>query len=89
VTRGRIQRKAWCMGPYAGVDYSCNLTLCPLQSRLQRIYHGQPYARVDLNPMPESSLSPSLVLRIWPQLEKLGYIQNAFRAENGAFLFEN
>jgi hypothetical protein len=32
--------------------------LCPLQSRLQHIYHGQPYARVDLNPMPESTLSP-------------------------------
>jgi hypothetical protein len=54
--RGRIQRKTWCMGPYAGVDY--NLTLCPLQSRLQHIYIGQPYARVDLNPMPESTLSP-------------------------------
>ncbi len=25
------------MGPYAGVDY--NLTLCPLQSRLQHIYY--------------------------------------------------
>jgi hypothetical protein len=35
------------MGPYAGVDY--NLTLCRLQSRLQHIYHGQLYARVDLN----------------------------------------
>ncbi len=45
-----------CMGPYAGVDY--NLTLCPLQSRLQHIYHGQPYARVDLNPTPVSTLSP-------------------------------
>ncbi len=44
------------MGPYAKVDY--NLTLCPLQSRLQHIYHGQPYASVDLNPMPESTLSP-------------------------------
>ncbi len=44
------------MGPYVGVDY--NLTLCPLQSRLQYIYHGQPYARVDLDPMPESALSP-------------------------------
>jgi hypothetical protein len=32
------------LGPYAGVDY--NLTLC----RLQHIYHGQPYARVDLIP---------------------------------------
>ncbi len=54
------------MGPYAVVDY--NLTLCPLQSRLQHIYHGQPYARVDLlNPMPESTLSPSQGLWIWPQ----------------------
>jgi hypothetical protein len=34
------------MRPYAGVEYS--LTLCPLQSRLQHIYHGQPYAKVDL-----------------------------------------
>ncbi len=39
------------MWPYAGVDYV--LTLCPLLSPLQNIYHGQPYARVDLNPMPE------------------------------------
>jgi hypothetical protein len=45
------------MGSYAGVDYN-NLTLCPLQSRLQNIYHGQPYARVDLNPMPESTYLP-------------------------------
>jgi hypothetical protein len=30
------------------------ITLCPLQ----HIYLGQPYARVDLNPMPESTLSP-------------------------------
>ncbi len=35
-------------GPYTGVDY--NLTLCPLQSRLQHIFNGQPYARIDLNP---------------------------------------
>jgi hypothetical protein len=38
--RGRIQGKTWCMRPYARIDY--NLTLCPLQSRLQHIYHGQP-----------------------------------------------
>ncbi len=44
------------MGPYAGVDY--NLTLCPLQSRIQHMYHGQSYARVDRNPMPESNLAP-------------------------------
>jgi hypothetical protein len=47
------------MEPYAGADY--NLTLCRLQSRPRRITMGmgigQPYARVDLNPMPESTLS--------------------------------
>jgi hypothetical protein len=51
------------MGPYAGVDH--NLILCPLQSRLH--HHGQPYARVNLNPMSESTLSPSHGLWIWPQ----------------------
>jgi hypothetical protein len=53
------------MGPYAGVDY--NLTLYPLQCRLQHIYHGQPYSRADRNPMPESTLSPGQGLWIWPQ----------------------
>jgi hypothetical protein len=55
--------EAESMGPYAGVDY--NLTLCPLQSRHQHIYHGEPYAKVDLNPLPESTLSPSPGLLIW------------------------
>jgi hypothetical protein len=36
------------MGPYAVVYY--NLTLSRLQSRLQHIYDGQPYARVDYIP---------------------------------------
>jgi hypothetical protein len=57
-SRGRIQRKTWCPGPYAGVDY--NLTLCSLQSRLQHMYHGhwatlcqirpKAHARVDFIP---------------------------------------
>ncbi len=51
------------MGACARVDY--NLTICSLQSRLQHIYHGRPYARVDLNPMPVSTLSPSHGLWIW------------------------
>ncbi len=53
------------MGPYTGVDY--NLALCPVQSRLQHICHGfgQPYARVDNNPMPESTLYPSQGPWIW------------------------
>ncbi len=37
-----IQRETWCMEPYAGVDYY--LALGRLQSRLQPIYHGQPYS---------------------------------------------
>jgi hypothetical protein len=53
------------MGPYARVDYL--LTLCPLQSRLKHIYHGQPYDRINLNPTPpESTLSTNQGLRIWP-----------------------
>jgi hypothetical protein len=44
------------MGPYAVVD--CNLTISRLQSRLQHIYHGQPYNRVDF--------ILQLGLRIWP-----------------------
>jgi hypothetical protein len=58
------------MGPNTGVDYI--LTLCPLQSRLQHIYHRQPYTTVDLNPMPESTLSPQW---IWP-VDYLGYKKN-------------
>jgi hypothetical protein len=56
------------MGPYAGVDY--NLTFCPLQSRLQHIYHGQLYNalvdylcyRVDFIPQ-----SGTLDVWIWHQ----------------------
>jgi hypothetical protein len=36
------------MGHNAAVDY--NLTLCTLQSRLQHIYHWQPYATVNFIP---------------------------------------
>jgi hypothetical protein len=53
-SRGRIQRKTW--DPNAGVDY--NLTLCSLKSRLQYNYHEQPFARVDLNPMPRVDVIP-------------------------------
>ncbi len=49
------------MGPYAGVDY--NLTLyVPSRVDSNTFYHGQTYAMVDLNPMPESTLSPALDL---------------------------
>jgi hypothetical protein len=48
LNQGKIATEAESKSLYAGVDY--NLTLCPLQSRLQHIYHGQPYARVDFIP---------------------------------------
>jgi hypothetical protein len=47
------------MGPYAGVDY--NLALCPLQSRLQHIYHGQLYS------MLESTLALYAIVDFIPQ----------------------
>jgi hypothetical protein len=56
------------MEPSTGVD--SYLSLC----QLQHMYHGQPYARVDLNLMPESTLSPSQGLRIWPQVSRSTYI---------------
>ncbi len=59
--RGRIQTKTWCKEPYAGVDY--NLPYVNPESTIQQI--GQP--RIDLNPMPESTVSPSQGLWIWPQ----------------------
>jgi hypothetical protein len=43
-----------------------------LQSRLQCMYHGQFYAKVDRNPVPESTLFPSQGLWIWPQMLKGG-----------------
>ncbi len=45
-------KKTWCMEPDAGVD----LTLCPLQCRLQHIYHGSTLA------LCQSRLSGSLDL---------------------------
>ncbi len=67
------QRKICVVGPHAEADY--NLTLCPLQSRLPVplpthepwALIGQLYASVDLNSVPESTVSPSQELRIWPQ----------------------
>ncbi len=46
-------------GTYAGVDFIASP---------YHIYHGQPYARVDLSTMSESTLSRCQGLRIWPQI---------------------
>jgi hypothetical protein len=77
--RSQFLKKSMLHGPYityiyAGGDY--NLTLCPLQSRLQHIYHAQPYARVDLNPMTEPTLSPSQGHWIWPQDIRVFFLIN-------------
>jgi hypothetical protein len=52
------------MVPYAGVDYT---TSPYVDSRVdfQHMNNGQPYARVGLNPVPESNLSSWKGLRIW------------------------
>jgi hypothetical protein len=50
-----------CRGPYAGTDY--NLTLCPLQNRLQHIYHGQH--------VPESTLT--LCPMLYPPFRDFGF----------------
>jgi hypothetical protein len=61
---GRIQRKTWCMGPYAVVDY--DLTLSRLQSRLNTFGMG--------NPLPGSTLAlcQSRVSRLYP-VRNLGF----------------
>jgi hypothetical protein len=38
-----------------------------VHSRVNSTTFGQPNARVDLNPMPESTIYPSQGLMIWPQ----------------------
>jgi hypothetical protein len=53
------------MGPFAGADY--NLILCPPQSPLQHIHHGQPYARVDLKSL---TLYQS---RLYPPVRDFGF----------------
>jgi hypothetical protein len=57
------------MGPYARVEY--NLTLCLVQSRLQQNYYRQPYATVDLNPMPDQS-------QLYPPVRYFGFGLNYF-----------
>jgi hypothetical protein len=54
----------------AGVDYY--LTVCPLQSRLQHIYHWQPYARVDLNP--GRTVDPRVRFVSLPSRQRIFYV---------------
>jgi hypothetical protein len=42
------------------------MTFCRDYVHSRHIYHGQPYTRVDLNPMPESTLFPCQGLWIMP-----------------------
>jgi hypothetical protein len=52
------------MGPYAGVDYNLTVPYVDFKVDANTITMG-PYARVDLNTMPELTLSPNQELRIW------------------------
>ncbi len=63
VYRGRIQRKTWCMGPYAEVDY----IISPyVYFRVDSITFtmGNAKARVDLNPMPYVDFAFGLILTL-------------------------
>jgi hypothetical protein len=58
------------MVPHNGVDYITHLMTTPESAPFSM---GQPYVRVDLNPMPESTLSPlvrDFVFGLWPFLTK-------------------
>ncbi len=58
------------MGLYAEVDYIASP---------YHIHHGQPYAGVDLNTMPEWALARCQGLKIWPQISSTmeGTVQRA------------
>jgi hypothetical protein len=62
------------MEPYAGVDYK-SITSPYVYSRVDSntftMGTGQPYARVDLNPMPELTLSQSGTLDLASKLSIL------------------
>ncbi len=63
---GRIQRKAWCMvwGPMPELTITSPYVHPRVDSNT--CFHEHPYARADLNPMLESTLSPSQRFWIWP-----------------------
>jgi hypothetical protein len=67
--------------PFAGANYKLLYTFT--------MGIGQPYAKVDLIPLPESTLSPSQGLKIWPQSvtcffrEKIGGRVMAFFTQPG------
>jgi hypothetical protein len=49
------EKRVW--DPLPELTVTSKVTLCLLQSRLQYIYHGQLYARVDLNPSIDMTLT--------------------------------
>jgi hypothetical protein len=77
------------MGPYAAVDYNLMSTPEPTPTHLPwatlrpSFFHA--YNRVDLNrnPVPESTLSPSQGLWIWPRVSNLAPIP--MLAEGGVY----
>jgi hypothetical protein len=80
LVRGRIQRETFVWDPmteltitspyfHSRTRFNCNTFTMGT---------GQPYARVDLNPMPESTLSLSQGLWIWPQIWQRDQSPNFF-----------
>ncbi len=62
--RGRIQRKTWCMGPYAGELTITSPYVHSGVDCMQHIYHN--------NPMPESTLTLGQS-RLYPQVRDFGF----------------
>ncbi len=57
--------------------------MSPLQNRLQHIYHGQPYGRVELSPMPcRVILSPALKQLLYGALATSGIKKQGLQYSN-------
>jgi hypothetical protein len=51
-----LKQKHGVWDPLPELTLTSQITVCRGQSRLQHIYHGQPYARVNLNPSKDMAL---------------------------------
>jgi hypothetical protein len=69
------------------VTITSHIDSSPESTPTHHIYHGQPYARVDLNPMPESTYPPVgfLKLSMSPGIDSKESVPPAFVASAGIF----
>ncbi len=63
-SRGRIQRKTWSIGPMLELTITSPYVDSGVDSNTCTLGIGQPYARIDLNSLPDSILSPRQGLEI-------------------------